>query len=73
MGEPQLVCGGLILRVEVRKVNLCGGQLSEGEVRLAVDAGIQAVCDDGDELLGAGEELSLRQILETGVARPNCA
>ena len=38
-------------------MNLRGGELGLREIHLAVDAGIEAVGDDGDELLGAGQLL----------------
>src|SRR6185437_1116923 len=51
--KMELVRRGLVLRVEVRKTNLCSGEPGLREIHLAVDASVEAVGDDGDKLLGA--------------------
>ena len=58
---------GLVLRVEVREANLRSGELGLREIHLAVDASVEAVGDDGDELLGA-RKLFVERLLAGEVA-----
>ena len=67
MRETKLVDRGLVLRVEVGEVNLRGSEFGLREIHVAVDAGIEAIGDDGDELFGA-RQLFVERLLASEVA-----